>query len=186
MGIDEVQDKLEYIIRGQYNPIDYFGLFRKIVTRPERLPCLVPQKIVAVTDDHNQVRKGKTRLVSVLLEMALGEAKPTVSALVLNLCALGIPCVYYGSKQAFGGAGDGNTYIREAIFSGDVGPFRSRDGHCFDAGNPIYQQLAKVIKIQQGSITLRRRRQHLREISADGLGFGVQFKMGGCMSSQVA
>jgi hypothetical protein len=109
-----------------------------------------------------------------------------LSAIALNLCTLGIPCIYYGSEQAFDGAGGNDRYIREAMFGGAFGPFRSRERHCFDEQNRIYSELAKIVKIREREITLRRGRQYLRQISGDGVNFGFPFIMGDRMRALVA
>jgi hypothetical protein len=46
--------------------------------------------------------------------------------------------------------------------------------------------LAKVIKTREDNIALRQGRQYLCEMSADGLGFGIQYRIGGRMLSLVA
>jgi hypothetical protein len=109
-----------------------------------------------------------------------------LSAIALNLCTLGIPCIYYGSEQVFDGAGGNDRYIREAMFGGEFGAFRSHNRHCFDERNPIHGELGKICKIRQDQIALRRGRQYLREISGDGVNFGFPFLMGGRMRSIVA
>jgi hypothetical protein len=43
LGIDKVQDKLEYMIKGQRNPMDYFDPLPQLIARAERLPCRVPE-----------------------------------------------------------------------------------------------------------------------------------------------
>ena len=58
--------------------------------------------------------------------------KLLLNALALNATTLGIPCIYYGTEQGFDGAGDNDRYIREAMFGGMFGAFRSCDRHCFE------------------------------------------------------
>jgi glycosidase len=134
-------------------------------------------------DDHDQVRKGENKARFCAHDD--GE-KLILSAMALNLCTLGIPCIYYGTEQAFDGEGGSDRYIREAMFGGKFGAFRSHDRHCFDEQNLIYAELAKIAKIRQQEIALRRGRQYLRQISGDGLGFGFPFIIRGRMRSVVA
>ena len=104
------------------------------------------------------------------------------SAIMLNLCTLGIPCIYYGTEQAFDGAGNGDfkdRYIREAMFGGPFGAFRSHDVHFFDEGKDIYKAVSEVAKIRRKQMALRRGRQYLRDISGDGEHFGPTRKVGG-------
>jgi hypothetical protein len=91
---------------------------------------------------------------------------------------LGIPCIYYGTEQGFDGAGDNDRYIRESMFGGAFGAFRSRDRHCFDDDALVYRELAKILAIRQEKIVLRRGRQYLREISGDGQHFGLPHMIG--------
>ena len=65
LGIDDVQDKLEYLIKGQRNPIDYFDLFRNSLLVQKHSHVWFRDKVVTMIDDHDQVRKGnnKARLV---------------------------------------------------------------------------------------------------------------------------
>lgn len=186
LGIDDVQDKLEYMIKGQRNPIDYFDLFRNSLLVEKHSHVWFRNKVVTMIDDHDQVRKGNNKGRFCAAGDGLDGHKLITSAIGLNLCTLGIPCIYYGSEQAFDGAGGGDKYIREAMFGGAFGPFRSQHRHCFDPSNPIYREVAKIIKLREESIALRRGRQYLREISADGVGFGFPFKMDGRMLSVVA
>ena len=102
---------------------------------------------------------------------------------------LGIPCIYYGTEQRFDGRGDGNgadRYIRETMFGGPFGAFRSKDRHFFDESSDLFRELAEILKLRDEKLVLRRGRQYLREISGDGVNFGLPGIMGGRMLSVVA
>src|SRR5438105_13254843 len=96
-------------------------------------------------DDHDQVRKGGAKARFCAADQG---DRLIVSAMALNLCTLGIPCIYYGSEQGFDGAGGNHRYIRERMFGGAFGAFPSPARPCFDASNPIYTQLAKLATIR--------------------------------------
>jgi glycosidase len=183
LGIDDVQDKLEYLIKGYRNPVEYFDLFRNSLQVQKDSHVWFRDKVVTMIDDHDQIRKGDDKA-----RFSANDQGDTlmVSALALNLCTLGIPCIYYGSEQGFDGAGGNDRFIREAMFGGAFGPFRSHDRHCFDERNPIYVELAQITKIRARELTLRRGRQYLRQISGDGMSFGFPFILGGRMRSVVA
>jgi len=183
LGIDDVQDKLEYLIKGYRNPIDYFDLFRNSLQVQKDSHVWFRNKVVTMIDDHDQIRKGNNKARFCANDQ--GE-KLIMSAIALNLCTLGIACVYYGSEQAFDGAGGNDRYIREAMFGAGFGAFRNRNRHFFDEKNPIYIELAKIVKIREREITLRRGRQYLRQISGDGIGFGFPFILGNRIRSVVA
>jgi len=108
----------------------------------------------------------------------------------LNATTLGIPCIYYGTEQQFDGEGSGDSadrYIRESMFGGKFGAFRSHGRHFFrEDGQRVFQELAKIHTLRRESLTLRRGRQFLREISGDGATFGFPQKFGGKLRSIVA
>jgi hypothetical protein len=110
-----------------------------------------------------------------------------LNVLALNAMTLGIPCIYYGSEQCFDGEGGSDRYIRESMFGGEFGAFRSRGVHFFNEENPVYQELAKVLDIRRKNIVLRRGRQYLRPISDanDGVRFGLPQMVGNQMRSVV-
>jgi len=109
------------------------------------------------------------------------------AALAMNVLTLGLPCVYYGSEQAFDGQGGNDRYIRESMFGGAFGAFRSRDRHCFDESHPTYAALARLLAVRRQLPVLRFGRQYLRPISGDGVGFGLPRRLGdGRMTSVVA
>ena len=66
----------------------------------------------------------------------------TLSALALNATTLGIPCIYYGSEQLFDGSGGSDRYLRECMFGGAFGAFRSRGRHFFREDQWLYRELA--------------------------------------------
>jgi hypothetical protein len=106
--------------------------------------------------------------------------------MALNAVTLGIPCIYYGSEQAFDGEGTNDRYIREAMFGGKFGAFRSASRHCFNEDSYIYLELAEILAIRKNEVVLRRGRQYLREISGDGVNFGLPQVLGDKMLSVVA
>lgn len=183
LGIDDIPDKLEYLVKGWRDPQDYFSLFRnsELVNRGSH--TWFRNKVVTMFDDHDQVRKGnrKARFC------ADHDARfVLLNALALNATTLGIPCIYYGSEQYFDGAGDSDRYIREAMFGGDFGAFRSRSHHFFNEDSPAYRELAKILAVRRERPALRRGRQYLRQISGDGWRFGMPELHGGEIRSVVA
>jgi hypothetical protein len=168
-----VQDKLEYLIKGYRNPLDYFDLFRNSLQLQKDSHVWFRNKVVTMIDD--PIRKGENKARFCAKDQG---DKLILSAIALNLCTLGIPCIYYGSEQAFDGGGGNDRYIREAMFGGAFGAFRSRDRHCFDERNTIYKELGRIANIREREMALRRGRQYLRQISGDGMNFGFPFIMG--------
>ena len=141
--------------------------------------------VVTNIDDHDLVRQGavKARLGATVDGRALA-----LGTVALNVLTLGIPCLYYGTEQRLDGNGGppaADRYIREAMFGGAFGAFRSRDRHVFDEAEPLYTATAALLALRRAEPALRRGRQYLREISADGATFGVPTGFGGRVRSVV-
>lgn len=182
LGIDDIPDKLEYLAKGWQNPADYFSLFRNSFEIGKDSHTWFRDKVVTLYDDHDQVRKGNNKA-----RFCAGDgAGLAAAALTLNALTLGIPCIYYGSEQGFDGAGGNDRYIREAMFGGDFGAFRSRGRHCFDESHPLYREFARLLAVRRQVIALRRGRQYLRAISGNGSDFGEPRMIGGALRSVVA
>ena len=183
LGIDDIPERLEYMVKGYRNPREYFDLFRNSMLVQKESHIWFRNKVVTVFDDHDQVRKGGYKA-----RFCAGDPawrKLAVNVMALSATTLGIPCIYYGSEQGFDGEGDNDRYIRESMFGGEFGAFRTRERHFFDEDNPIYQELSKILRLRREKIALRRGRQYLRPISGDGIHFGLPTLMGGRMRSIV-
>ena len=185
LGIDDIPDKLEYLAKGYRNPAEYFDLFRNSELVGKGSHTWFRNKVVTLFNDHDQVSKGqqKARFCADSPLSSLVRA-----ALALNLTTLGIPCLYYGTEQGFDGAGSGDgadRYIREAMFGGQFGAFRSRGAHFFDESNPIYKFVAELSALRNRLTALRRGRQYLRPISGNGSHFGFPVMLGGELRSVV-
>ncbi len=177
LGINDIPERLEYLVKGYRNPNDYFSLFRNSELVHKDSHIWFRDKVVTTFDDHDQVRKGNNKARFCADAHA---SKVVLNVLALNALTLGIPCIYYGSEQCFDGEGGNERYIREAMFGGEFGAFRTRGVHFFDEDNSVYQELAKILDIRQQNIVLRRGRQYLREISAanDGVNFSLPEMVG--------
>jgi len=185
LGIDDVQDKLEYLTKGFRNPADYFDLFRNSLQVRADSHVWFRDKVVTMTDDHDQIRKGGNKARFCAAERG-GDL--LIAMLGLNAATMGIPCIYYGTEQAFDGQGSGDgsdRYIRESMFGGPFGAFRSRNRHFFNENHPAYQELSKILALREKEPALRRGRQFLRPISGDGVNFGLPAMVGGQLRSVV-
>jgi glycosidase len=182
LGIDDIPDKLEYLVKGYRNPQQYFDLFRNSLLVQKESHVWFKNKVVTVFDDHDQIRRGANKARFCAREDG---SKLVLNALALNATSLGIPCIYYGTEQRFDGSGDNDRYIREAMFGGAFGAFRSRGRHCFNEHEDTFQQLAKILALRRQKLPLRRGRQFLRQISGDGHDFGFPEMVGGEIRSVV-
>jgi len=183
LGIDDIPDKLEWLTKGQREPAEYFDLFRNSVLVGKGSNAWFKDKVVTVLDDHDQVRNGKNKARFAATNPPRSLA---LAALALNATTLGIPCIYYGSEQFFDGAGGDDRYLRECMFGGAFGAFRSRQRHFFQEDAWLFQQISKVLKIRREHLPLRRGRQYLREISGNGVDFGLPRMINGEIRSIIA
>jgi hypothetical protein len=187
LGIDDVQDKVEYLIKGFRNPAEYFDLFRNSELVRKESHVWFRNRVVTTFDDHDQVRKGgqKSRFAH---DEVSGQrnGERVVAVLAFLATTMGIPCIYYGTEQRFDGHGSNDRFIREAMFGGEFGAFESRGRHFFDETNPVYLELQKILAMRRNNLVVRRGRQFLRQISGDGQNFGVPVMIGGVIQSVVA
>ncbi len=186
LGIDDIPDKLEYLVKGYRDPESYFNLFRNSLLLDKGSHVWFRDKVVTVLDDHDQVRKG----VNKARFCAFGSADSNMVASVIGLQAtsIGIPCIYYGTEQMFDGEGGNDQYIRECMFGREFGAFRSRRCHFFNEESPSYKAISSILKIRNrpDQLILRRGRQYLRQISKDGNFFYIPRVLGDKMESVVA
>jgi hypothetical protein len=102
---------------------------------------------------------------------------------------MGIPCIYYGSEQGFdsGGRPNGSDLVlRESMFGGPFGGLCTQGRHFFNEDGELYRALAALIELRKKLLPLRRGRQVLHQISADGVNFGVPHRLGDRMRSLVS
>ena len=182
LGVDDIPDKLEFLVKGWRAPEEYFSLFRNSLLVQKESHTWFRNKVVTMVDDHDQVRKGgdKARFCAGGVPPALA-----IAVLGLNATTLGIPCLYYGSEQGFDGNGPSDQFLRETMFGGDYGAFRSTNRHCFDETGAIYRGIAALLAVRRQFLALRRGRQYLREISGNGIDFGPPRPIGARLRSLV-
>jgi hypothetical protein len=110
-------------------------------------------------------------------------------AVGVQLTTLGVPCIYYGTEQAFDGTEDRHDfgiepqrsfedrYIRESMFGGTFGAFATAGCHFFDPQHPTYLRIAAIARVRNRQdhigLALRRGRQYLRETAFLGRPFAV-------------
>jgi glycosidase len=185
LGIADVRDSMSAVARGDAAPGAYFDLFRNSRELGKDTHAWFRDKVVTMVDDHDKVGQDTKARFS-----ASGDgAALALNVLALNATTLGIPCIYYGSEQRFDGEGSGDfadRYIREAMFGGAFGAFRSRGCHFFDESGPVYVELAKILARRRERPALRRGRQYLRPISGAGVSFGLPTPLGGPIRALVA
>lgn len=124
LDIGELRPKLTSLAKGLANPKDYFEGFEA------GDPSMgshrnIGNEHVSMIDDHDQITGEKLRFSS-----NAASDHQVVAGVAIQLFTLGIPCIYYGTEQAFagpepeyreqlpnwGGGEDADRYLREAMF----------------------------------------------------------------------
>jgi glycosidase len=156
------------------------------------------ERHVSILDDHDHIYGEKIRFSS---EASCDHQ--VVAGVALQLFTLGIPCIYYGTEQAFAGPEPSerkwlpqwkcsDRYLREAMFGPEhprasgtnglhnldtdlpgFGPFGTAGQHCFDENNRVYRRIAAVAALRKKYPALRCGRQYLRCISFLNKPFGI-------------
>ena len=117
--------------------------------------------LVTFLDNHDQV--GQTN------KQRFGKnshPEQIIAGVSYLLCALGTPCIYYGTEQGLDGAGQGDWNVREAMFS-----LTDRSTNILDTSSVIYRQISQVASLRKGSNVLRFGRMYISKLSADGIHF---------------
>jgi glycosidase len=174
LGIDEIPNDLEYMVKGWSEPLRYFELFRNIKDLKHATHTWFKNCVVTMFDDHDQVGCDPKKRFC-----ADPDAwRVVVNAVALNSLSLGIPCIYYGTEQGFNGVGGDERAMREAMFGGAFGSFQSSGRHFFNEENWIFKSISEVLAIRAAEISLRRGRQYLRMISGNGVNFDFPRRLG--------
>jgi len=146
---------------------------------------------VSILDDHDMVGREKRRFAAA--NSSTSRLEQAAHATGMQLTTLGIPCIYYGTEQAFDGSlqdhdrliepfSGGNPpfddrYIREDMFGGPFGAFRTTGCHFFNPGHPAFLRIAAIARVRtqknSAGLALRRGRSYLRDISLDGSSFAA-------------
>ena len=186
LGIDDIPGRLELMVKGLAEPSEYFGLFRNSQLDDHGDFAWFGEHVVTMFDDHDQVRKGdhKRRFCGVADFHDL-----IFNALAVNLTSSGIPCIYYGTEQAFDSGGRPNLddrVLRENMFGGRFGGKCSQGVHFFDEDAQLFKAVSKLAALRREFIALRRGRQYIHDISGDGAHFGPPTKLGDRLRALVA
>ena len=186
LGHRRAADRLADMIRGFGRPQDFFDQFGgqdefgsyRIIGRYH----------VSIFDDHDMVgrRDGKRRFLAG--NNSENRFAQIAHAVGVQMTTLGIPCIYYGTEQAFDGSVDqhdreidpsgpdgipyGDRYLRECMFGGTFGAFQTEGCRFFDREHPTYLRVAALARVRNRrdmiGQALRCGRQYLRKVSADG------------------
>lgn len=82
------------------------------------------------------------------------------------LCALGTPCIYYGTEQGFDGSGEGDWNVREAMFN-----MNDEKTNCLNKESRLYKTIAQLAELRRKKPALKFGRMYARPTSTDGIRF---------------
>ncbi|MCX5794175.1 MAG: alpha-amylase family glycosyl hydrolase [Elusimicrobia bacterium] len=150
------------VIKGFVNPLAlvnrYEALRERALNRGE-----LGRYMVTFIDNHDQIGQMYKRRFA-----AGARDEQVIAAVGYLICALGTPCIYYGTEQGFTGEGESDHVIREAMFDlADPG----RD--LLNKDCRIYREIAKIAKVNQAHPGLRFGRMYFREVSGNGSDFDL-------------
>jgi glycosidase len=179
LDIGAPADRLADMVKGFGRPEDFFKQFggqdqfgsHRVIGRYH----------VSILDDHDKVgsRNGKFRFSA--QNQSSAKYQQVAHAVGVQLTTLGIPCLYYGTEQAFDGSEKqhdadiepldssgvpfSDRYIRECMFGGKFGAFQTKGCHFFDENHPTYLRIAAITRVRKQKnkvgLALRRGRQYL-------------------------
>ncbi len=180
LGIDDIPGKLERMVTGEADPLDYFSVFRNWrLDEPEGgQHRWYRDQVVTLVDDHDQVRKWTAK------RRFCGDSRYrdlAFNVMAAQLTTAGIPCIYYGSEQGFDSGGrtsNCDVVLRENMFGGRFGGLCTQGRHFFNEQNHLYRALATLAALRRQSPALRRGSQVLHRISGDGVNFGHPRRLG--------
>jgi alpha-amylase len=166
-GLDSVLDfrlayQLQWVLKGLASPKALFDRLEaqrsRALNRGE-----IGRYLVTFADNHDSFWQPAGRITN-------GAPDEQVIAIIgYLLCALGTGCIYYGTEQGFSGKG-GDNAMREAMFD------KARPGtNLLNPDCAIYRQIAQIAAIQRSDAALRFGRMYFRQISGDGVHFGLPF-----------
>src|SRR6056297_2023279 len=163
LGINDIPHRLEGIAKGYIEPEKYFNIFTNSDLPEDEDYKWFKDNVVTMFDDNDMVSLAddyKYRF------SADEETSPLLlNCILLNMTTLGIPCLYYGTEQGFDGSGDSDQYIRECMFGGKFGAFRSQNEHFFNKDTSLYKGIKNIMSLRDENVPLKHGRQYLRPIT---------------------
>ncbi len=166
LGINNIPETLENGVKG-YNDIkQYFDLFENDPDQAKEKRLWYRNNVVTMFDDHDMVSQGEEHKARFCADK---DTSPLVlPAIFTNVFTSGIPCLYYGTEQGFDGNGPHDSHIRENMFGGSFGAFRSSGKHFFREEKSLHSEISQMLAIRSQERALQTGTQFYRQISYDG------------------
>jgi hypothetical protein len=181
LDIESAPRRLSDFVKGLAPPDEFFSHFGGHDALGD--VRLIGRHHVSILDDHDMVwRQHKHRFN--WNNNSTDPYAQTAHAVSVQLTTPGIPCIYYGTEQAFTGAeflhdeeheprcGNGllpcaDRYVRECMFGGTFGAFQTSGCHFFDPAHPTYSRIAAIARLRGRDdsigVALRRGELFVRE-----------------------
>jgi|AntRauTorckE6833_2_1112554.scaffolds.fasta_scaffold00886_8 glycosidase len=169
LGINNIPESLENGVKGYQDIKNYFDLFENSRDEADNKERWFRDEVVTMFDDHDMVSQGEAYKARFCADK--DTAQLVLNALFTNALTSGIPCFYYGTEQGFDGSGSHDSQIREAMFGGGFGAFRSSGRHFFREKDTLHPELQKILQIRREEQALKTGTQYYRMISPDGITF---------------
>lgn len=169
LGINSVPESLEKGVKGYQDLKTYFDLFDNDKKSAGENKKWFRNEVVTMFDDHDMVSQGEAYKGRFCADK--GTAKLILNGIFTNVFTNGIPCIYYGTEQGFDGSGPHDRYIRESMFGGNFGAFRTKDRHFFREGDTLHPQISAMLRVRKEQAALKTGSQFYRMISEDGKNF---------------
>jgi glycosidase len=165
LDINNSPNLLAGAARGTGSPMDFFNRYG---TDNDMKRYVQTGRIhVSILDDHDMsCRSHKERFAA--HNNTPHHYWQSAHAVGIQLTTPGIPCIYYGTEQAF----DGNEgshdysiepqrfgedrYIREDMFGGPFGAFETTGCHFFNPNHPTYLRIAAIARLRNGANAIGR------------------------------
>lgn len=188
LDLGEAENRLANLVLGYGRPkeefFDQFGGVDELGSHRE-----TGQYHVSVNDEHDMISRDKKRFYA--RSNAQDKNQQVAHSVGVQLTTLGIPCVYYGTEQAFNGSVDQHDeafdprddkgkvpyedrYIRECMFGSTFGSYQTKGCQFFNKNHPTYIRIAAISRLRNRKDTvgrvLRRGRQYLREVMQEASG----------------
>lgn len=189
LDISEAPRRLADFVKGLAPPAEFFKQFGGGDALGD--VRITGERHVSILDDHDMVCRLHKHRFNWNNQSSDAFAQ-TAHAVGVQLTTPGIPCIYYGTEQAFSGAEfvhddavepryDGKApcadrYVRESMFGGTFGAFETAGCHFFDVEHPTFKRIAAIarLRLRNDAIgaAIRGGEFHVREIRSSGETFG--------------
>ena len=113
--------------------------------------------LVTFLDNHDQVGQ--------VVKHRFGKEaneKQIIAGIGFLLCALGSPCIYYGTEQGFDGSGEGDSFVREAMFN-----LTDDTTNALNKDSQLYKNIAQIANLRKKIPALKFGRMYMRAVSTD-------------------